>query len=119
MSAGSAGQLARYQPRPIAGHYESCVVRANHPARPLAFWIRRTLFSPKQHPEKALGELWAVVFDGGTGQHVAVKTEIPFGQCTFKSAEFCGMVGEAVGWAARIIIAARSTPSGMPGDLDF
>ena len=45
------------------GHYESYFLRANHPARPLAFWIRYTLFSPKDHPEQALGELWAVFFN--------------------------------------------------------
>jgi hypothetical protein len=46
-----------YQPGQMTGHYESYFVRANHPTRPLAFWIRYTLFSPKQHPENALGEL--------------------------------------------------------------
>ena len=36
------------------GHYESFFMRANHPARPLAFWIRYTIFSPKNRPENAL-----------------------------------------------------------------
>src|SRR5688500_2735999 len=30
----------RYRPGEAAGHYESFFLRANHPARPLAFWIR-------------------------------------------------------------------------------
>ena len=60
--------LARYRGQP-QGHYESFFQRANHPTRPLAFWIRYTLFSPQAHPEQARGELWAVFFNGETGQH--------------------------------------------------
>ena len=32
------------------GHYESYFQRANHPSKPLAFWIRYTLFSPRGNP---------------------------------------------------------------------
>lgn len=60
----------RYHPDERAGHYESFFVRANHPTRPLAFWIRYTIFSPRRHPEQAAGELWAIVFNGETGRHV-------------------------------------------------
>ncbi len=67
------------------GHYESFFQRANHPTRPLAFWIRYTIFSPKNRPQDAIGELWAISFNGETGNHVAVKQEVPFGQCTFSS----------------------------------
>ncbi len=80
--------FTRYQPGQTAGHYESFFVRANHPTRALAFWIRYTLFSPNRRPEKAVGELWAIIFDGETGRHVAVKQEVPFGQCIFKTSEF-------------------------------
>ena len=55
---------ARYRPGEPAGHYESYFLRANHPNRPLAFWIRYTVFSPAGRPEAAEGELWAIVFDG-------------------------------------------------------
>ena len=87
--------FTRYQPGQTTGHYESFFVRANHPTRPLAFWIRYTLFSPQRHPEKTLGELWAIVFDGETGRHIAVKQEFPFQQCTFKTSEFGVNVGDA------------------------
>lgn len=70
------------------GHYESFFQRANHPTRPLAFWIRYTLFSPKDHPEEAVGELWAVYFNGETGHHFAVKKAVPLQQCAFHSSEF-------------------------------
>ena len=66
----------RYHSQP-GGHYESFFQRANHPTRLLAFWIRYTIFSPKGHPEKAVGELWAIYFNGETGHHIAVKKVVP------------------------------------------
>ena len=78
----------RYQPGQSAGHYESFFLRANHPTRPLAFWIRYTIFSPQARPADAIGELWAVYFDGETNQHVAAKREVPFAQCAFGRSEF-------------------------------
>jgi hypothetical protein len=39
----------RYQPGQATGHYESFFQRANHPTRPMAFWIRYTIFSPQNH----------------------------------------------------------------------
>lgn len=85
----------RYQPESHAGHYESFFVRANHPTRPLAFWIRYTIFSPIHHPEQAVGELWAIAFDGETGRHVAVKRELPYAECAFGSSGLSARVGEA------------------------
>src|SRR5215470_11481252 len=70
------------------GHYESFFLRANHPSRPLAFWIRYTLFSPKKRPEEAIGELWAIFFNGETGIHVAVKQVVPFSECLFETSAF-------------------------------
>jgi len=87
--------FTRYQPGQKAGHYESFFQRANHPTRPIAFWIRYTIFSPNNHPEDAIGELWAIFFDGETGNHVAVKKEVPFHQCTFKTDAFSVQVGNA------------------------
>jgi hypothetical protein len=74
---------ARYRPGDRAGHYESYFLRANHPGRPLAFWLRYTVFSPAGRPEAACGELWAIVFDGETRQCVAVKRERPIADCRF------------------------------------
>lgn len=84
----------RYQGQ-SRGHYESFFLRANHPTRPLAFWIRYTLFSPKAQPDQALGELWAIVFDGQANQHVALKQEFPLSQCDFSRSGFQVQVGEA------------------------
>ncbi|CBL47193.1 conserved hypothetical protein [gamma proteobacterium HdN1] len=65
------------------GHYESYFLRANHPDKPMAFWIRHTIFSPKKFPERAIGELWAVFFDGETQKIVAAKKEYALSQCEF------------------------------------
>lgn len=76
-------QLIRFQPGQRTGHYESYFFRANHPSKPRAFWLRYTVFSPVNQPEKAIGELWAVYFDGGRGKHVAAKSEHGMDACVF------------------------------------
>ena len=43
---------AQYDPSQPGGHYESYYLRGNHPERPLAFWIRYTIFSPAGRPER-------------------------------------------------------------------
>lgn len=86
---------ARFRPGARAGHYESWFQRGNHPSRPLAFWIRYTLFSPKGRPEAAIGELWAIVFDGETGRHVALKREVPIGAARFAQDAFQVEIGDA------------------------
>lgn len=73
----------RYTPGDAGGFYESYFQRANHPSRPLAFWIRYTVFSPRGAPEKAIGELWAVWFDGERHRTVIAKSEHGAGQFEF------------------------------------
>jgi hypothetical protein len=84
----------QYQGQP-GGHYESFYQRANHPHRPLAFWLRYTVFSPAGHPEAAVGELWAVVFDGESGVHAVSKTQHPIGSCRFAADAFDVEIGPA------------------------
>jgi hypothetical protein len=79
----------------IQGHYESFFLRANHPTRPLAFWIRYTIFSPKALLESALGELWAVFFNGETNQHAVAKQEYRLADCLFDTSAFRVEIGEA------------------------
>ena len=109
----------RYQPGQRAGHYESFFLRANHPTRPLAFWIRYTLFSPDRHPQDALGELWAVFFDGETSHHVAVKREVPFSQCSFKTAEFGAQIDDAGLESGQLYGAATSGGHTIAWDLTY
>jgi hypothetical protein len=79
---------AQYEPGSTGGHYESFYLRANHPERPLAFWLRYTVFAPAGRPDDALGELWAVWFDGETGRHTVGKVEVPLCDCRFPTDAF-------------------------------
>jgi hypothetical protein len=70
----NSSQFDRQSPR---GFYESYFLRANHPTKPLAFWIRYTLFSPKGNLAATEGQLWAVYFDGETSSITAIKQSLP------------------------------------------
>ncbi len=84
-----------FDPASTRGHYESYYLRANHPDRPLAFWIRYTLFCPVGRPGEAIGELWAIVFDGESGAHASAKSELPMAECSFARHGFAVRVGAA------------------------
>jgi len=86
---------ARFNPDDALGHYESYFLRANHPQRPLAFWIRYTIFNPRGQPEGAIGELWAVYSDGETGCITAAKQAFPIQQCYFSRTGLDVRIGEA------------------------
>lgn len=86
---------ARYHGQP-GGFYESYFLRANHPSRPLAFWLRYTLFAPKDAAAAAVGEVWAVWFNGETGAHVVAKEEFPLAACGFDTVGFQVTVGESM-----------------------
>lgn len=101
------------------GHYESFFLRANHPSRPLAFWIRYTIFSPLNRPQDALGELWAIYFNGETNKHVAAKKEVPFRQCTFSSTEFFVEIDGAQLKPGELHGVASAKDSSLAWDLTF
>jgi hypothetical protein len=67
------------------GHYESFFQRANHPSRPLAFWIRYTLLVPAGDADSAVGEVWATFFDGERAQVTAVKERRRLVECELSS----------------------------------
>jgi hypothetical protein len=74
---------ARYHPGMTAGHYESWFQRANDASGRRAFWIRYTVFAPRDRPDDAVGELWAIVFDREGARIVAVKQVHPISACSF------------------------------------
>ena len=78
-----AWNASRFRPGESGGLYESYFLRGNHPERPLAFWIRYTIFCPKGRPQEAQGELWAIYFDGETGKVSAAKESRPITECQF------------------------------------
>ncbi|MGO4377154.1 tocopherol cyclase family protein [Pseudoduganella sp. RAF53_2] len=79
-----AANRCRYVPGP-EGHYESWFQRANHPGRPLALWLRYTLFQPPGRPDDAVGEVWAIYFDGERQRIHAARQRVPLAECTLGS----------------------------------
>ncbi len=77
------------------GHYEGWFIRANHPTRPLAFWIRYTIFAPALDPERAEGELWAVWFDGERASNLAVRSAYPVAGCRFSRERLDAQIARA------------------------
>lgn len=86
---------ARFVPGQMAGHYESWFQRANHPSRQLAFWIRYTIFCRDGRPADAVGQLWAIAFDGETQRITAVRQELPISECRFSSSRLDARIGQA------------------------
>ena len=111
--------FARYVPGQKNGHYESFFLRANHPSRPLAFWIRYTIFNPHKAPDKAIGELWAVYFDGETGEKVAAKDEVPISECLLAANRFDVTVGDAALDPGKARGSASSTGNTIQWDLRY
>ena|SRR5256885_669716 len=101
------------------GHYESFFQRANHPTRPLAFWIRYTIFSPKDQPQDALAELWAIYFNGETGQHVIVKKEMPLKQCTFSTSTFFVQIDKAQLEPGKLFGMVKTNENALGWELTF
>ncbi|MEQ1439543.1 hypothetical protein AAG565_09270 [Fontimonas sp. SYSU GA230001] len=94
-TAGIDWHGARYRAGQEQGHYESWFLRANHPQRKRAFWIRYTIFSPKGRPQDAIGELWCVVSDGERGRLYAGKREVPIDDCAFAATGLDVRIGDA------------------------
>jgi len=94
-------QRVRHRAGQRPGHYESWFLRANHPTRKQAFWIRYTIFSPHGRPEEAIGELWAIHFDEQAGIR-AGKSEIPLAACRFGESGLDVRIGEAALTSGRL-----------------
>lgn len=95
MIARREANRCRFEAGTQAGHYESYFLRANHPQRALAFWIRYTFFSPKGRPGEAEGELWAVFFNGERGRVTAVKECFPLADCEIGTEGLDLRIGDA------------------------
>jgi hypothetical protein len=101
------------------GHYESYFLRANHPERPLAFWLRYTLLSPKNDLRHAMGAVWAVFFNGETGAHASAKEEFPLASCRFTPDIFQVKIGESVLDGEHLKGSAASSGSTVEWDLRY
>lgn len=123
MMAGSDLQNAinasQFDRRTPGGFYESYFLRANHPTRPQAFWIRYTLFSPKGNLAGTEGQLWAIYFDGETTARTAVKQSLPFDRCSFSQTDLQVRIGESVLDASRLKGLARNARHQLSWDLAY
>ncbi len=63
-----------------APHYESYYLKARHPERAQAFWLRYTVHHPPNEPPTA--SLWLTLFDADLPAPVATKATVPAGQLT-------------------------------------
>lgn len=114
-----AWNRSRLDPARRVGHYESYFQRANHPRRPLGWWIRYTVFSPEGRPEEAVGELWAIWFDGERGQVTAVKSAVPLAACRFDRTCLDVQVGAARLNESSLRGEAASTGHAIAWDLQY
>ena len=114
-----AWNASRFRPGETGGLYESYFLRANHPERPLAFWIRYTVFSPQGRPDRAQGELWAIWFDGEAQHIVAVKESLPIAECRFAPDNLDVRVGEATLVDGRLEGRAASADHAVSWRLTF
>ncbi|MBL4686295.1 MAG: hypothetical protein JKY37_17000 [Nannocystaceae bacterium] len=101
------------------GHYESWFLRANHPSAPRAFWIRYTIFSPKDRPQDAVGELWAIAFDREAQRVLATRSERPIAECSFSDSITDVRVGDAKLSARELTGEARQGTSTIAWDLHY
>ncbi len=58
-------------------HVESWFLRANHPSRPQALWLKVTILAPAAGP--AVAESWAIWFDGEANRTIAHRFTEPLG----------------------------------------
>jgi len=89
-------ELCQFESNSKKGHYESYFLRANHPSKSQAFWIRYTIFSPEGYENKTIGEIWAMYFDGDSNQVIAVQEDFPLSQCHFSTNEYAFKIGGSV-----------------------
>lgn len=109
----------RFRQHQRKGHYESYFIRANHPSKPLGFWIRYTIFNPNKNPKKAIGELWAVLFNGDTNQHAIAKIEVPISECSFSRNSFEIKIASSILNNTEAIGEAKTNQSSIKWKLDY
>jgi hypothetical protein len=96
----------RYAGQP--GHVESYFLRANHPTRPLALWLKATILAPLEKP--AVAEAWFIFFDGEKGTTFAHRQTEPFASAAFLDAGDPDLDVRAAGLA--LSLGGRGSASG-------
>lgn len=65
------------------GHVESYFLRANHPTRPLAIWLKATILAPLGG--EPVAEAWCIWLDGEKNRTFAHRETVPLRQAVFLS----------------------------------
>lgn len=100
------------------GHVESWFLRANHPTRPLALWLKATLLAPLRG--EAVAETWFIFFDGEKKRAFAHKETVPFAQATFRSGDGSQSISIAgARWSLGAAGAAQGKLRGQQGDATW
>lgn len=96
------------------GHVESYFLRANHPTRPLALWLKATILAPLHGP--AVAESWFIWFDGEKNTTFAQKQTTPYSSASFadESIQVAGTHFEL-----RASGTAKGTTTGAQGTARF
>jgi len=115
----NAVNASRFDPAATTGFYESYFVRANHPTRPLAFWIRYTIFRPRGISSATEGQLWAIYFDGEASSVIAVKQCLPLSECSFSDRNLEVRVGTAALDESALRGSARGGTHRLSWDLKY
>lgn len=105
-AAEAPDNALRYAQRP--GHVESYFLRANHPTRPLALWLKATILAPLD--ALAVAEAWFVFFDGERGTTFAHRRTEPYSSASFAGAGDLGLDVRAAGLT--LSLGAQGTAKG-------
>ena len=76
---------------PEAPYYESRYVRANHPERPQALWLRETLLLPTVGDPVA--DVWVMVFDPDGEGNRALKQPYPIDAADYEYDNWTARIG--------------------------
>jgi len=72
-------------------HVESWFLRANHPTRPLALWLKATILRPVRG--EAVAEAWCLAFDGEAGRTWGARETVPLTRARFEGQPLQAAVG--------------------------
>ena len=75
-----------------APYYESRFIRANHPNRPVALWLRETLVLTSGGAASA--DVWVMLFDPDNGGNLAIKQPHPVEDAEFRYDTWTARIGE-------------------------
>ena len=99
------------------GHVESYFLRANHPTRPLAIWLKATILAPLNGP--AVAESWFIWFDGERRTTFAHKQTQPFSAARFEGTEDVRVTAPGMSFNLRGEGSAKGTVPGAEGNARF